>query len=174
MAGDFPQGLAQRHVDHRPPLHRHANPVSFLLLGGLLCLALWGLLGGGRSPRRAVTTPAAELCVKTPHILRSGLFFETDITVAARQPIADAVIALPATLWRDQTINTQVPAADKEEANDGTFRFHYGPLTAGERLTVKIDGQVNPPLTVGTRGAVTLLDGERPLATLPLDVTVLP
>lgn len=174
MAEGFPQGLSRRHVDHRPLLHRHANPVSFLLLGAIVCIALAGWLGGGRSPWRHARAPAATLSVKTPHVLRSGLFFETDIAVAARVPVADAVIALPPGLWRDQTINTQVPAADKEEGSDGTFRFHYGPLRAGERLEVKIDGQVNPPLTIGTRGAVTLLDGDRLLVSVPLSIRVLP
>lgn len=174
MADGFPQGLEERHVSHRPLLHRHANPLSFLLLGALMLLALSGWLGGGKSPWVRADGAAATLSVKTPHVLRSGLFFETEIVVAARAPIADAVIALPPGLWRDQTINTQTPAPDKEEGKDGRFRFHYGPLKAGERLEVKIDGQVNPPLVAGTRGDVALLDGERRVAAVPLWVKVLP
>ena len=174
VAKGYPDGLAERHAGHGRLLDRHANPLSFVVLGGILLIALLGLLGGGRSPVVRATAPAAVLTVKTPHTLRSGLFFETVVTVEATAPIADAVIAVPAALWRDQTINTQTPAPEKEEARDGTFRFHYGPLEAGERLDVKIDGQVNPPLTIGTSGAVVLLDGEREIARAPLTIRVLP
>ena len=174
VAERFPDGLEERHAGHRPALHRHANPLSVLLLGGLLLLALLGLLGGGKSPVVQASAPAATLSVKTPQTLRSGLFFETDITAEAHAPIADAVIAVPPSLWQDETVNTQVPAPDKEAFKDGAFRFHYGPLAAGERLHVKVDGQINPPLTVGTEGAVVLLDGEREIARVPLSVRVLP
>ncbi len=174
MAEAYPDGLEERHAARRPALHRHAGPLSFLILGGLLLIALSGLLGGGRSPVVRVSASAADLTVKTPHRLRSGLFFETVVTVEAKAPIADAVVAVPAALWQDQTINTQTPAPESEEAKDGTFRFHYGPLKPGERLDVKIDGQVNPPLTVGTQGAVILMDGEREIVRVPLTIRVLP
>ena len=174
MVDAFPDGLEERHAAKAPGLRRHAHPLSFVVLGVILLVALSGLLGGDRSPVVRATAPAADLTVKTPHTLRSGLFFETAVMVEAKAPIADAVVAVPVALWRDQTINTQTPAPEKEEAKDGSFRFHYGALAAGERLDVKIDGQVNPPLTVGTRGAVVLLDGQREIARVPLAIRVLP
>ena len=51
-----------------------------------------------------------------------------------RSESADAVIAIPPSLWQDQKINSQIPAAESEEFKDGVFRFHYGPLKAGETL----------------------------------------
>lgn len=39
---------------------------------------------------------------------------------------------------------------------------------------MKVDGQINPPLTLGTRGEVVLLDGARVLARVPVTMRVLP
>ena len=136
--------------------------------------ALTGVLGGSKTRALTAASPAAVLTVDTPRTMRSGLFFETRIAVEAREALADAVIALPPALWRDQTINTVVPAAESEEHKDGRFRFHYGALAAGDRLEIKIDGQINPPLTFGTRGEVALYDGERLIASIPLVIRVLP
>lgn len=174
MASAYPDGVNERQADHRPPLHRHANPLTVVVLGALLLAAMLGFLGGGRSPVERVVTPGATLTVKVPRTLRSGLFFETEVTVAAKADMADAVIAIPPSLWRDQTINSQIPAAESEEFKNGAFRFHYGALTAGETLHVKFDGQINPPLTIGTSGAVVILDGEREVARIPLSIRVLP
>ena len=174
MASAYPDGVNERLADHRPPLHRHANPFSVLVLGALLLAAMLGLLGGGRSPVERVEAPAATLTVKVPRTLRSGLFFETEVTVVAKANIADAVIAIPPSLWRDQTINSQIPAAESEEFKDGAFRFHYGPLKVGETLHAKFNGQINPPLTIGTKGAVIVLDGEREISRVPLSIRVLP
>jgi hypothetical protein len=175
MASDlsFPDGLANGHAAERQR-HRFANPASILVLGALLLAALTGLLGGSRPERTVATAPAAELALTAPRTLRSGVFFEMIVEATARRDMADAVIAIDAAAWHDLTINTQVPAAESEEAKDGRFRFHFGALKAGERLTMKVDGQVNPSLMFGTRGQVALLDGEVPLATLPLRLTVLP
>ncbi len=174
MASAYPDGTSERLANHRALLHRHANPFSFVVLGAILLLAATGLLGGGRSPVERVEAPGATMTVKLPRTLRSGLFFETEVTVAAKADIADAVIAIPPSLWQDQTINSQIPAAESEEFKDGVFRFHYGPLKAGETLHAKFDGQINPPLTWGTAGAVIVLDGEREIARVPLSIRVLP
>lgn len=174
MASAYPDGVRKGQADRRSALHRHANPFSVLVLGAVLLTAMLGILGGGRSPVVRSDGAQASLSVKMPHTLRSGLFFETDVTVEAKADVADAVIAIPPSLWQDETINSQVPAPESEEFKDGAFRFHYGPLRPGERLQVKIDGQINPPLTIGTRGHVALLDGEREIARVPLSIRVLP
>lgn len=174
MAARYPDGVEEQHAARAPLLRGHASILSLMVLGGIVGAALTGVFGGGTSPVVRAESQKAAVTVKTPRRLRSGLFFETDITVTAKRPIADAVIALPPALWLDQTINSQVPAAEKEAFRDGTFRFHYGALAAGEQLRVKVDGQINPPLTVGTAGEVAVFDGERRLVALPLDITVLP
>ena len=52
-----------------------------------------------------------------------------------------------------------IPQADKEEYRKGRFLFHYGKLAPGEVLAVKIDGQINPPLFMGTSGSIGVDDG---------------
>ena len=49
-----------------------------------------------------------------------------------------------------------------------------GPLEPGERLRVKIDGQINPPLFAGTQGDIAVFDGERRIGAIPLRIKVLP
>lgn len=171
---DFPDGLTDRHMSEPTRAHRFANPLSLVVLGLLVLGALFGLFGGTRAETERVTSPAADLRVTVPHVMRSGIFFEMRVEAVARRDIADATIAVEPSAWHDMTINTQIPAADPEEFKDGQFRFHYGPLKAGERLEVKVDGQINPPLTIGTRGKVALLDGDAELAALPLRIRVLP
>jgi hypothetical protein len=102
------------------------------------------------------------------------MYVEWRIEAKARRPIEDAVVAIPADLWKDMTVNSLVPAATEEEYKDGEFRFHFGTLDAGESLLFKIDGQVNPPNVNRHRGTIRLLDGERPLALSPVDVKVMP
>lgn len=148
--------------------------LPILVLGALLVAALLGVFGGGKSVPVRADTSTATFIISTPQTLRSGLFFETRILVAAHRAIDDVVIAVPPELWRDQTINTMIPSPEKEAGEDGIFRFHYGPLAAGKTLTIKFDGQLNPPLFAGTRGTIVLQDGDRPVASLTLSYRVWP
>ncbi len=102
------------------------------------------------------------------------MFFETRISAEAKRPIADAVIAIPAAMWRDMTINTLIPAAAEEEFADGEFRFHFGTLGVGQALSVKIDGQMNPPRFGSSSGRIRLLDGESEIVALPITLKVIP
>ena len=66
------------------------------------------------------------------------------------------------------------PGPAEESFKDGRFHFAYGALDAGERLHVKIDGQINPPLFAGTQGDIAVFDGERRIGAIPLRIKVLP
>lgn len=136
--------------------------------------ALLGAFGGGKARNVVADSAAATLEVHTPRVLRNGLFFETRIQATAKAPLADAVIVVPASLWRDMTINTMIPAPSEEKAEKGAFRFSYGAMKPGDMLDIKIDGQVNPPLFAGNRGTIELHDGERMLVRAPVEITVLP
>ncbi|SOB78972.1 hypothetical protein SAMN06297144_0310 [Sphingomonas guangdongensis] len=171
---DYPDGIAPGHAEPRGGLHRHASLVSTVVLLAVMLLGLSGLLGGARTDPRRAEFAKATLTVTTPTTLRSGLFFEMHVAVTARRPIGKLVVALSPRLWRDMTINTVVPAAAEEQFNDGAFRFDYGPLAAGKSLIVKVDGQINPPLTLGNAGEIALYDGDRRLGGMPVRVTVLP
>jgi hypothetical protein len=171
---DLPDGIDERHVAPIRGLRAHASPLAFIVLGATLAIAATGLLGGAPAPVTSVSAPAASLELKVARPLRSGLFFETHIRVTARQAIAKPVIGVDASLWRDLTINSQVPAPANERFKDGQYRFEYGPLKAGETLEVKIDGQTNPPLIGRVSGSVTLLDDDTPLTEAHVTIPVLP
>ncbi|MFN4096895.1 MAG: hypothetical protein ACK4GG_09020 [Sphingomonas sp.] len=168
----YPDGIDPVHAEPRDGAWRRW--IAIVLLAGVMIAALLGAFGGGKARPLIVERPGVRLEVATPRVIRNGVFFETLIRVTARAPIDNAVIAVDATLWRDMTINTMLPAPGEESFKDGAFQFDYGPLRPGETLDIKIDGQINPPLFAGTRGRIAVLDGGSELAAVPLDITVLP
>ena len=109
-----------------------------------------------------------------PGILRSGMFFETQIDITARKAIDDATIAMSPALWRSITINTQFPEPAEQVFKDGFYQFHYGRLEAGEHIRLKLDAQINPDLFLGNSGEIVLRDGDHKIARLPVTLTVLP
>ena len=171
-ASPYPDGIDPVHAEPRGGAWRRW--IAILLLAGVMLAALLGAFGGGKVRPLIVENRGARLEVATPRVIRNGVFFETRLRVVARQPIDKAVITVDASLWRDMTINTMIPAPSEEQVKDGAFRFDYGSLKPGETLDIKIDGQINPPLFAGTRGRIALFDDERELAALPLRITVLP
>lgn len=172
--GRFPDGLDEENLHGGRLFARHASPLSIIILGTLLVLALFDVAGGHPSTPIKRDLGAATLTVDTPTTLRNGEFFETRIDVRANADIDDAVIAMTPGLWRDMTINTTLPSPAEETFKKGLLRWSYGPMKSGETLHVKIDGQVNPPLLAGTSGSIMLYDGDRPLGQLPLSIKVFP
>ncbi|HEV7311888.1 MULTISPECIES: hypothetical protein [unclassified Sphingopyxis] len=170
---DPPDGITDP-VDRAQFWDRHASPISFLILGSLVAAAVTGHFGGQPSPRVDADFGLARLSVLTPTVIRNGEFFETAIDIRADEPLTDATLAVEAGLWRDMTINTMIPAAAEEEYKNGEYRFSYGPLEAGETLSVKIDGQINPPLFAGNEGVIAVYDGERLLGRQVFRIKVLP
>lgn len=168
----YPDGIDPAHAESRGGGWRRW--IAILLLATIMLAALLGAFGGGKTRPVIVESDAARLEIRTPRVIRNGEFFETHIRAIAHAPVAKAVVAVDAGLWRDMTINTMIPAPSEESFKDGAFEFDYGPLKTGETLAIKIDGQINPPLFAGTRGRVALRDGERELAAVPLAITVLP
>ena len=167
----YPDGIAPADADERGA---GFNWVSLAVLGAVMLAALLGAFGGGKARPLVAEAAAARLDVATPRVIRNGEFFETRIQVVAKAPIADAVIVVPASLWRDMTINTMIPAPSEEKAEKHAFRFRYGAMKPGDVLDIKVDGQINPPLFAGNSGSVGLFDGDRPIATIPVEITVLP
>lgn len=173
-ASDFPDGLDERNLHGGRIFARHASPLSIILLGSLLTLALLDVAGGNRTTPIKGDFGTATLIVDTPTTLRNGEFFETRIAVRADADIEDATIAVTPGLWRDMTINTTLPSPARETFEDGLLRWSFGPLQAGNTLRIKIDGQINPPLFAGTSGAFYLYDGTRRIGRLPLSIRIFP
>lgn len=171
---EYPDGLDARNMHGGRLFARHASPLSIILLGSLLALALFDVAGGRPATPITADFGAAALTVDTPATLRNGEFFETRIDVRADADIADLTIAVAPELWRDMTINTTLPSPAEESFDDGLLRWSYGPMKAGDTLHVKVDGQINPPLFAGTSGAIFLYDGDRRLGRLPMSIKVFP
>lgn len=171
---DFPEGLGDPHLQEPPPLVRHASPLSLLILGTILALAAGGFVGGVGQSHLVTTGEDSRLEVETPEVLRNGEFFEMVVRATPGRPVADLVIAVEPSLWKQLTQNSMIPAAAEESFSDGAFRFSYGEAAAGESVEVKMDFQINPSLFGGVSGAVSLLDGEAPLVSLPVSIEVRP
>ena len=146
----------------------------FIIFAVILSLAMVGLLGGGGVRWRSVETPAAWLSLEAAECIRNGNYFEARISVEPRRPIAEPVIAVPAAMWQDSTINSLIPEPQDETFRDGEYRFRFAPLAAGQRLEFKIDGQINPALYGRLAGNYRLLDGDRELARLESKLIVIP
>lgn len=95
-----PQGIEHSHI--RPiRWHKHANPASLLVIGALLLAALLGTFGGQPHPVRRIKSPAADIMIQLPEILRNGELFEMRATVTTRRPFDDLRLAVDASYWRD-------------------------------------------------------------------------
>jgi len=118
------------HIDHvhaHPPglLARHASPLSLIVLGSVIAVALSGRVGSDQATMTFHET-AVEVTVTLPPVVRAGQFFETLIDIEARAPIAQLTLAVPYDVWRDYTLNSMLPAAADEEGRDGQFVYHCG------------------------------------------------
>lgn len=150
------------------------SPLPILFLGAILAAGLAGLFGGQSDPVREARANGTTLSIRAPTTLRNGMLFETVIEVTPTRSVGDLVIAVSDGLWREMTINTTMPAAQKESHAHGYQRFSFGKAAPGDVLRFKVDGQVNPPLFAGTSGEIAAFDGERKLVRLPVRIRVLP
>lgn len=168
----MPDGIDASHVDPRNSRNVILYRVSAVAV--LLFAAAIGLVGGSPTREHVVRSQFVDVQVHVPSPIRNGMFVEWRISAKARKPIADLVVAIPADLWQDMTINSLIPAATEERFKNGDFHFHFGALDAGEDFLFKIDGQINPPRLASKQGSIRLLDGERELASVPVDMRVTP
>jgi hypothetical protein len=167
----MPDGITDEHV--QPPRGgRGASPLSLLILAGVVALGPSGLAGRERS--WSTEGGGAEVVIHSSEVIRSGEFFEMRISIDSSEPVGELVIGVDASLWRDMTVNTMIPAAADERSEAGQFLFSFGALEPGETFDLKVDLQVNPDALGNNPGAVRVLDGERVLASVEVGIGVLP
>lgn len=169
----LPQGIAERHF---APRTRNPAPnlSAVLFFAGILLASFLGVFGGQPHPQLKSKAESATLMVASPDRIRNGELFEIRVEAAAHRPISDATLEVSASFWKDLTINTMIPSPEREEAINGKYRFSFGPLSAGDTLSIKVDGQINPPLFAGNSGNIALYDGERKIADIPVTMKVWP
>ncbi len=168
----LPEGISQEHVEGKPGMLRGFLPV--FILGALLLAAMLGLFGGGHDPTVSAEGRVAKISVTAPQKIRNGEFFEIDIVVSARRPIAKPVVAISSGYLFDVTVNTHIPEPKDMGFEDGQFRLEYPAMKAGDQLLVKLDGQVNPTLVGQNSGQVSVLDDKTPLVRRPVHLWVYP
>ena len=167
-----PDGIGEEHARPIAAWRRHASPLGLGVFAVVVVASLSGLLGRERT--WSADTAGVQLDVHGPEIIRNGEFFEIRIGVRGSEPVTELVIGVEDALWEDITVNTMIPAATEEENADGEVRFTFAELPAETSFLFKIDLQVNPDILGGNGGAVTLYDGEEPLARVDVGIMVLP
>jgi hypothetical protein len=168
----YPDGLDADDIRPVGPWRRHASPLGVGVFGVVVLLALLGAFGHERT--WVADESDIRLEVHAPEVIRNGEFFEMRIRVEADAPLAELVIGVADSLWRDITVNTMIPAASEEENVDGETRFTFSELAAGSQLLLKIDGQINPDLIGGNAGRVTVYDGDEEMVADDVSISVLP
>jgi hypothetical protein len=172
QTASFPDGIADDHARPIEGWRRHASPLSLLVFGVVVALALSGWLGRERTWSAEANATALE--VHTSEIIRNGEFFEMRIRVTSDDPIGELVLGIDESLWEDVTVNTMIPAATDEASEDGQVRLTFAELAAGAAFLFKVDMQVNPDILGANAGTVTVYDGDSELVATDLTITVLP
>ena len=167
-----PDGIGEEHARPAQGWRRHASPLALVVFGVVMALGLAGLLG--REGEWRADTNGVSLQVHTSEIIRNGEFFEMRISVESDEPLDELVIGVEESLWEDLTVNTMIPGAADEASANGEFRFTFAELEPGTPFLLKVDLQVNPDIVAGNDGAVTVYDGDEPMATTDVTITVLP
>jgi len=167
-----PEGIEESHQRPLAGWRRHANPMSILVFGAVVLVAMTGALGHERDWH--ASGRGVELRVHAPEVIRNGEFLEMRFHVTSEQRIEELVIGIESTLWEDLTVNTMIPAASEEASEDGEFRFTFSGLEGGTATLWKVDLQVNPDIVLGNEGSVTIYDGDEPLVSADLSIDVLP
>jgi hypothetical protein len=142
----------------------------------LAVVALLGLLDvfGQRTSRSAAAGDAATLAVRAPATVRGGLLFESRVEIVARRAIDHPRLLLADGWIEGMQVNSITPDADGQTVRDGDLVLSYPALSAGDRMTIRLQFQVNPT-NVGHRSYdVELDDAETPLARVDRSLTVLP
>ena len=164
-------------ADHVNMRGRERHPAYRRVLFGILCvlpvLALLNVFGQHAISKTAVGA-GATLDVEAAKNLRGGLLHQLRMTVTATRDLEHPQFVLSPGWFEQNTENAVVPDPIEQSSSNGRVVLSYGPLHAGQKLTVWLDFQVNP-VNVGKRTInVELTDGPRPVASVKRDLTVFP
>lgn len=164
----------KQHVDlEGGDLERWLPRAGIVLLAAFLVAGLANVFGQ-RVQTTSVEGAAADLEVKAPPAVRSGLIYEVQFTVLAHRGLEEPTLVLDDGWFDGFTINTMSPDTKDWTQRDGRQLLSYGAVPAGAELVVRLQYQVNPT-TMGTREQdVALEDNGETIATLNHETTVFP
>jgi hypothetical protein len=168
------------HLD--PGRHRDAQGRGYQLwarrvvLTAFVALIVLALLNvfGQRSLTSRAAGAVARLEVRGPTTVRGGLLFQERITVRALQQIKSPELVLSQG-WADGLqINTIEPQPQTESSRDGKLVLSLDPMSAGDKIELFVDYQVDPTHVGNTDMAVELDDRSVPLVRLSRTLTSFP
>jgi hypothetical protein len=163
-----------RHRDlERRGVERWVRWAVIAVLTAGLALGLANVFGQATTTSDAAGADAA-LGVQAPTAVRGGVIYQGRITIRAHRRLPKPRLVLADGWVEGVTINTILPEAAAQDVRAGALVLAYGPIAAGDALTVRVQSQVNPT-NVGRRSQdVALLDGTRLVARVHRTVTVFP
>lgn len=163
----LPDGIdLPRHRDFRGrQLGEWLGRAFLLLLLAFVVAALLDTFGQAETTSEAEGA-AATLSVTAPGSVRGGLYYQARFTVHAREPIGAPVLQLDRGWYEGTTVNTVEPEPAQTTSDEDHIKLRFPPLGAGRTLVVYMALQTNPT-NVGRHDTdVTLLDADRPIATI--------
>ena len=136
-----------------------------LLLLVFVVAALLNVFGQAETTSEAEGA-AATLSVSSPSAVRGGLYYQARFTIHAREPIGAPVLQLDRGWYEGTTVNTVEPEPAQTTSDEDHIKLRFPPLAPGRTLVVYLDLQTNPT-NIGVHDTdVTLLDADRPIATI--------
>jgi hypothetical protein len=161
---------------NRDEAGRHEPAFRRIGLGLVALLLVLGLLNvfGQRPSKSRTFAVAANLTIEAPKHLRSGLIYQSSITVQARHELRQARLVLDRGWIEGITINSIEPSPVGEASDDGSLSFTVGHVPAGKSYVLFLQQQVNPT-TFGRRSqSVELADGAKVIARISRTATIYP
>lgn len=157
---------------------RRRHPVirrAFITFFALVVVAAIAGAFGQRPQQSTASGAEAQLTLKAPDRLRSGLIFASRFDIrAGTAAITNPRLELDAGWLDGFTANTLHPEPSEQSADNGKLQLSYSTIEAGESLTIWMQWQANPT-TIGVfDSGVQLFDGDELLLSLDRTVTVFP
>jgi hypothetical protein len=164
----------RQHVDlEGRDLERWLPRAGIVLLAAFLGVGLANVFGQ-RVQTTSVRSAVADLELKAPSAVRSGLVYEVQFTVTAHTALEEPTLVLESGWFDGFTVNTMSPDTKDWTQRDGHHVLAYDAVPAGTELVVRLQYQVNPT-TMGTREQdVALEDNGEMILALDHDTTVFP
>jgi hypothetical protein len=149
---------------------RRAAMAAFAVIA---LLALAGVFGQGGSTTRAAG-PQATMSLGAPKTVRGGLFFQARVEVRALRDVEHPRFVLARGWTEGLQVNSIEPSAATESSRDGKLVLSYDKLSAGDRMTIWFQFQVDPTAPGRRDLSIELDDAEQPIARIPRKLTVMP
>jgi hypothetical protein len=162
---------------HRDLAGRASEPwarrVGLLILLALVVSAALGAFGQ-RETGSSASTAAAALKLKAPERARGGDIFQARVEVRASRQIRQPSLVLDPGWTDGLTQNTSIPQARSERSDNGRIVLDYDTVSAGRKLVVWFEYQVNPTHVGKTKQDIELWDGTTRLVHLDHSLTTFP